>query len=64
MQADGKAWLFVPDGLVDGPFPSHYEPEESPVANPLYRAASRIRYASSGQARTTRAHPSDGAARR
>jgi formate dehydrogenase major subunit len=37
MQADGKGWLFVPSGLVDGPLPAHYEPQESPVANPLYR---------------------------
>jgi formate dehydrogenase major subunit len=36
MQADGKGWLFAPKGLVDGPLPTHYEPEESPVANPLY----------------------------
>jgi len=36
MQADGKAWLFVPAGLVDGPLPTHYEPQESPVSNPLY----------------------------
>ncbi len=36
MQADGKGWLFVPSGLVDGPMPSHYEPTESPVANALY----------------------------
>jgi formate dehydrogenase major subunit len=36
MQADGKGWLFVPNGLDDGPLPSHYEPPESPVANPLY----------------------------
>ncbi len=36
MQGDGKGWLFAPDGLVDGPFPTHYEPEESPVRNPLY----------------------------
>jgi formate dehydrogenase major subunit len=36
MQADGKAWLFVPSGLKDGPMPTHYEPWESPVANPLY----------------------------
>jgi formate dehydrogenase major subunit len=36
MQADGKGWLFVPDGLDDGPLPTHYEPPESPVANPLY----------------------------
>jgi formate dehydrogenase major subunit len=37
MQADGRAWLFAPAGLVDGPMPTHYEPEESPVSNPLYR---------------------------
>ncbi len=36
MQADGKGWLYSPNGLKDGPFPTHYEPEESPVANPLY----------------------------
>ncbi len=36
MQADGKAWLFVPNGLVDGPLPTHYEPQESPFTNPLY----------------------------
>jgi formate dehydrogenase major subunit len=36
MQADGKGWLFVPNGLDDGPLPTHYEPPESPVGNPLY----------------------------
>jgi formate dehydrogenase major subunit len=36
MQGDGKAWLYAPSGLADGPLPAHYEPEESPVANPLY----------------------------
>ncbi|NYG05789.1 formate dehydrogenase major subunit [Phycicoccus badiiscoriae] len=36
MQADGKGWLFTPKGMVDGPLPTHYEPQESPVANPLY----------------------------
>ncbi len=36
MQADGKGWLYVPSGLLDGPMPSHYEPHESPVDNPLY----------------------------
>jgi formate dehydrogenase major subunit len=36
MQADGKAWLFAPAGLVDGPLPTHYEPQESPVPNLLY----------------------------
>jgi formate dehydrogenase major subunit len=37
MQADGKGWLFVPVGLLDGPLPAHYEPSESPVRNPIYR---------------------------
>jgi len=36
MQGDGKGWLFVPVGLIDGPLPTHYEPAESPVRNPLY----------------------------
>ena len=36
MQADGKAWLFAPKGMLDGPLPAHYEPQESPVANALY----------------------------
>jgi len=44
---DPKAWLpFIMNGegvgrlfsnsMVDGPFPEHYEPVESPVANPLH----------------------------
>ncbi len=37
MQADGKAWLFAPAGLTDGPLPTHYEPQESPFTNPLYK---------------------------
>ena len=36
MQADGLGWLYVPSGLQDGPFPTHYEPNESPFSNPLY----------------------------
>jgi formate dehydrogenase major subunit len=36
MQADGRAWLFVPQGLEDGPLPTHYEPHESPFGNALY----------------------------
>ncbi len=36
MQTDGKAWLFAPAGVADGPLPTHYEPPESPVRNPLY----------------------------
>ncbi len=36
LKADGKGWLFTPTGLVDGPLPTHYEPVETPVKNPLY----------------------------
>src|SRR5690606_18563829 len=36
MQGDGKGALFVPQGLLDGPLPTHYEPVESRVRNPLY----------------------------
>jgi formate dehydrogenase major subunit len=36
MQADGKAHLFEPSALKDGPLPTHYEPVESPIDNPLY----------------------------
>jgi formate dehydrogenase major subunit len=36
MQTDGKGWLFAPVGLADGPLPTHYEPPESPLRNPLY----------------------------
>jgi formate dehydrogenase major subunit len=37
MKPDGRAWLYVPNGLVDGPLPVHYEPAESPVQNPFYK---------------------------
>jgi formate dehydrogenase major subunit len=36
MQSDGKGWLYAPAGLVDGPMPVHYEPQDSPFDNPLY----------------------------
>jgi formate dehydrogenase major subunit len=36
MQADGKGWIYVATGLQDGPLPTHYEPEESVIKNPLY----------------------------
>jgi len=36
MQEDGLGWLYVPQGLVDGPLPTHYEPHESPFRNTLY----------------------------
>ncbi|UWZ59684.1 molybdopterin-dependent oxidoreductase [Dactylosporangium aurantiacum] len=47
MQADGKGWLFAPAGVTDGPMPTHYEPQDSPVANPLYgqqRSPARMVY--------------------
>jgi formate dehydrogenase major subunit len=37
MQGDGKAWLFAPSGLVDGPLPTHYEPPESVAENAFYK---------------------------
>ena len=36
MLPEGVARLFVPGQFVDGPFPEHYEPAESPVDNPLH----------------------------
>jgi formate dehydrogenase major subunit len=36
MNAEGVARLFVPGQFVDGPWSEHYEPAESPVANPLH----------------------------
>src|SRR5205823_8092758 len=36
MQGDGLGWLYVPQGLEDGPLPTHYEPHESPFPNALY----------------------------
>ena len=36
MMADGKGWLYAPAGLLDGPFPAHYEPYESPFQNAIY----------------------------
>ncbi len=36
MLNDGRAHLFVPSGLADGPLPVHYEPAESPLRNTVY----------------------------
>ena len=59
MQADGLGWLYVPSGLRDGPLPTHYEPDESPLANLLYRQQAnpvRQRF----PRRDNRYHPSGG----
>jgi formate dehydrogenase major subunit len=59
MQTDGKGWLFVPKGLVDGPLPAHYEPQESRVVNPLYgQQANPVRQVYSRKG--NRYHPVDG----
>ena len=37
MNPEGVGRLFVPlAAFADGPFPEHYEPIESPIANPLH----------------------------
>ena len=36
-KSDGKAWLFAPSGLRDGPLPVHVEPVEGPVRNRMHR---------------------------
>jgi formate dehydrogenase major subunit len=36
LHPDGRGWIFSPTGLVDGPLPTHYEPQETPFTNPLY----------------------------
>lgn len=41
LKPDGKAWIFFPFGLKDGPLPTHYEPWETPVHNPLHDGQER-----------------------
>jgi formate dehydrogenase major subunit len=36
MHPDGVGWIWVSSGLKDGPLPTHYEPLESVITNPLY----------------------------
>ena len=58
MQADGKAWLFAPAGLVDGPLPAHYEPQDSPFRNLLYASsATRSGRSTCSGTRTTGCSP-------
>ncbi len=37
MQADGRGWLYAPAGVAEGPLPTHYEPQDSPLRNLLHR---------------------------
>jgi formate dehydrogenase major subunit len=38
MHPDGMGWIWVSSGLKDGPLPSHYEPLESNISNPIHPA--------------------------
>ena len=49
MQADGRGWLYAPQGLMDGPLPAHYEPQESPFRNRSTGSSARIRHGSANQ---------------
>ena len=40
MHSDGMGWIWVAEGLKDGPLPAHYEPLESPLGNPSTRSRS------------------------
>lgn len=39
VHSDGKAWLFVPYGIKEGPFPVFYEAVESPYENILWKTS-------------------------
>jgi formate dehydrogenase major subunit len=60
MQGDGKAWLYVPSGLLDGPLPAHYEPQDSPFPNLLY-GQQRNPVRQTFRHRNNRYHPNPGA---
>ena len=62
MQADGRAWLHAPAGLLDGPMPTHYEPQESPVPNALYPAVRANPARQEFQRPDNRYHPPPGSA--
>ncbi|RKN10107.1 formate dehydrogenase [Streptomyces radicis] len=61
MQGDGKGWLYAPAGLVDGPMPTHYEPQDSPFPNALHpehpRSPVRLMFPRAGN----EYHPAGGA---
>ncbi|NJQ02651.1 formate dehydrogenase [Streptomyces zingiberis] len=58
MQADGKGWLYAPAGLMDGPLPTHYEPQDSPFHNALYERQSRSPVRTVKEREGNRYHPS------
>jgi formate dehydrogenase major subunit len=61
MQADGRAWLHAPAGLLDGPMPTHYEPQESPVPNALHPGRRANPARQEFQRPENRYHPEPGA---
>jgi formate dehydrogenase major subunit len=60
MQVDGQGWIFVPQGIEDGPLPTHYEPHESPFGNPLYAQRANPRRQQFRDLREDPYNPSDG----
>ncbi|MHB8295118.1 MAG: formate dehydrogenase [Acidimicrobiales bacterium] len=60
MQADGRGWLYAPSGVVDGPMPTHYEPQESPSKNALYPHSRSPTRRILPTAHNNRLHPVDG----
>ena len=58
MQADGKGWLFTPAGVVDGPLPTHYEPQDSPFPNALHPGQPRSPVRHIAPREGNRYHPS------
>jgi formate dehydrogenase major subunit len=61
MQADGRGWLFAPAGVADGPLPTHYEPQDSPVANAVHPQRQRNPARQVYEHEDNRYHPDPGA---
>jgi formate dehydrogenase major subunit len=57
MMGDGKAAVFVSSGLKDGPLPTHYEPVESPVRNPVHPATQHNPAAKTWEREDNKLHP-------
>ena len=57
MQADGRGWLFVPSGLVDGPLPDALRAARVAVRQPALRAAREPRATSCTSAPRTASNP-------
>ncbi|HTW12668.1 MAG TPA: formate dehydrogenase [Solirubrobacteraceae bacterium] len=60
MQADGRGWLYAPAGVGDGPMPTHYEPQDSPVPNVMYAHRQRNPVRQVYEHENNRYHPDPG----